>query len=195
MKGQASTDYVAILLLVAVVAAAAAAVADGTGIAEEVRRQMARALCVVGRGDCEVDRRPCTVASRRRSRGESLTVAVFKFGHDRTVVREQRSDGTIAVTLLERDERGLQAGVGGRLAVSLGRLQLALGGEATASALAARGDGTTWVLHDRRAADALVEALADHGLAAAQARGFGAPAALFGERSLSSAALGSLSEV
>jgi hypothetical protein len=191
MNGQASTDYVAILLLVVVVAAGTAAVADGAGIANEVRRQMLRALCVARRGDCEVDRRPCTVASLRRIKSWSLSIAVVRIGHDRTVVREERSDGSIAVSLVERGERGLQVGVGGRLSVSVGGVQLALGGEALGSALAARGDGRTWVVHERRDADTLVALLAAGGPDAA--RGLGRPAAVFGDRSLSSSASGSAS--
>jgi hypothetical protein len=191
MNGQASTDYVAILLLVVVVAAGAAAVAHGAGIGDEVRRQMLRALCVARRGDCEVDRRPCTIASLRRVKGWSVSIAVVKIGHARTVVREERSDGSIAISLVERGERGLQVGAGGRLSVSVGGLQLALGGEALGSALVARGAGRTWVVHDRRDADTVVGLLAALGRDGAGE--LGPPAAVFGDRSLSSTASGSAS--
>jgi hypothetical protein len=192
VNGQASTDYAAILLVVAVLVAAAAALADGTGIAEEVRRQMARALCVVRGGECEVDRRPCVTALHRHSEAKSLSIVIFKVGHDRAIVREERSDGTIAVTLLDRHERGLQTGVGGFLRISLGSSQLSFGGEATASGLAASGRGTMWIVGDRSAADALVDVLGhpDRVRDPEQMRRFPPPTAVISERGLSTSVSG-----
>jgi hypothetical protein len=188
MKGQASIDYVAILLLVAVAGASAASAARGAAVAPEVRRQMARALCVVRGGDCEVDRRPCVVASRSSADVMRVSVAVLRLGHDRLLVREQRSDGTVAVTLSEGDEGGVGLSTPGvHVRVSLGGRALGLGGEATAAALAARRAGRTWVLRDGAEADALVGVLRRPGRLARDpsvlAR-FGPPAADFNERGL-----------
>jgi hypothetical protein len=187
MNGQASTDYVAVLLLVAIVAGAAAAAASGAGVAPEIRRQMLRALCVVRGGECEVDRQPCVVASSSNADAARLSVLVVRLGHDRLLVRERRSDGTIAVTLSEGDEVGFGLSApSAHVRVALGRNALTLGGEATAAALAARRAGRTWVLRDPRSADALVGLLRD----AARSRdpralaAFGPPAATFNERGL-----------
>jgi hypothetical protein len=160
MKGQASTEFVAILLLVALATGAAAAAADGAAIAPEVRRQLVRALCVVRRGDCEVDRGPCVVASSSVSDSARVSIVVLRLGGDRLLVRERRSDGTIAVTLSHGSEAGLGlSSPGFHIGLSLGTRSIGLGGEATAAALAARRSGRMWLLRSNREADALADAL------------------------------------
>jgi hypothetical protein len=181
MKGQASTEYVAILLLVALVTGAAAAAADGAAIAPEVRRQMARALCVVRGGNCEVDRRPCVVASSSVSDSARVSIVVLRLGADRLLVRERRSDGTIAVTL----SRGGEAGVGisspgFHIGLAFGSRSIGLGGEATAAALAARRSGRMWLVGSERQADALVDALRHP----SRSRPLPPVAAVFNERGL-----------
>jgi hypothetical protein len=84
---------------------------------------------------------------------------VFRIGKDKTVVREQRSDGTTAVTVAYGKEGGLQSGEGVHVGLSLGHGGFSLGGELTAAAVATRERGYTWVLHDARAADALAGSL------------------------------------
>jgi hypothetical protein len=188
MKGQASTDYVAVLLLVAVAIAGAAGVAHGAGIAPEVRRQMVRALCVVRRGDCDVDRRPCVVASTSATDAAGLSIVVLRIGRDRLLVRERRSDGTVAVTLSQGGEGGVGLSAPGvHVRVALGGRTLGFGGEATAAALAARRAGRMWILPDAVQADALVDVLRHPARLArdpsALAR-FPAPAAVFNEHGL-----------
>jgi hypothetical protein len=158
-RGQATLEYAAIVLIVAVALAAAVAVAAarGDGIADAVSRQIVRALCIVMGGDCDREREPCVVASSTRTRENGLTIAVLWLGSDRTVVREQRSDGTIAVTYTEGDVAGLDAGAGAHVAV--GGRAVRLSGELGASVLARSGDGAVWELRDARQADALVERL------------------------------------
>jgi hypothetical protein len=181
MKGQASTDYVAILLLVVLATGAAAAAADGAAIAPEVRRQMARAMCIVRGGNCEVDRLPCVVASTSVSDSARVSILVLRLGSDRLLVRERRSDGTIAVTL----SRGGEAGVGisspgFHVGLALGSRSIGLGGEATAAALAARRSGRMWLVGSERQADALVDALRHPGSSSA----LPPVAAVFNERGL-----------
>jgi hypothetical protein len=155
-RGQAGLEYVGVVLLVAAVLGAVAMVADGSGIPQAVDRQMLRALCIVRGGDCEQDRAPCPVATDRRRDAVAARVLVFRIGHDKTIVREERSDGTIAITVAYGKEAGLQVGDGVRVALSLGHGGLSLGGELTAAAVATRERGYTWMLRDARAADALV---------------------------------------
>jgi hypothetical protein len=138
---------------------AAAMAADGAGIPQSVHRQMLRALCVARGGDCEQDRAYCPMATDRRRDAVAARILVFRIGKDKTVVREQRSDGTIAVTVAYGKEGGLQAGEGVHVGLSLGRGGLSLGGELTAAAVATRERGYTWVLHDAPAADALAGSL------------------------------------
>jgi hypothetical protein len=138
---------------------AGALAADGAGIPQSVHRQMLRALCVARGGDCEQDRAYCPVATDRRRDAVAARILVFRIGKDKTVVREQRSDGTIAVTVAYGKEGGLQAGEGVHVGLSLGHGGLSLGGELTAAAVATHERGYTWVLHDARSADALAGSL------------------------------------
>ncbi len=158
-RGQASVEYAAVVLCVAVALAGALVVVDATGVAESVRRQMARALCVVGGGDCDRDRRPCVIAGRRQSTDAHLTVAILRLGHNRVLVRERRSDGTVSVSFVRSTSGGVGLEVGASGHVSLGRWTVGLGGQATAAVLARIGSGRTWELPDDRSADALIELL------------------------------------
>jgi hypothetical protein len=161
-RGQASSDYVAVLLVVVLALGGAGAVASrhGRGIAQAVDRQMLRALCVARGGDCEVDRRPCVVASSRVVDRTTVTVAVVRLGHDRVIVREERSDGTVAVTLYERTTPGLEVGLGLRAGLTVDGRSLGLGGDVRGVAALAFARSRTWVVHDPRAGDALIERLA-----------------------------------
>jgi hypothetical protein len=155
-RGQAGLEYVGVVLVVAVVLGAVAMVADGSGIPQAVDRQMLRALCIVRGGDCDQDRAPCPVATDRRRDAVAARILVFRVGQDKTIIREERSDGTIAITVAYGKEAGLQVGEGVHVALSLGHGGLSLGGELTAAAVATRERGYTWMLRDAHAADALV---------------------------------------
>lgn len=159
-RGQATSDYVAAVLVVAVATLGAGAAARSVGagdVAGAVQRQVARALCVVGRGSCEVDRLPCVVAQRRTTDTASLTVAFLRLGHERVLLREERSDGTVAVTLVDRAKPGVVAGLGAHGRLRLQGRSLTVGGELSAAAVAVLGTGRTWILPDARAADDLLE--------------------------------------
>ena len=144
------------LLLVVVVLGAAGAAADGSGIPQSVDHQIERALCIVRGGECQQDRAPCSVDSGRRETAASARVLVFKVGGDKTVIRDERSDGTIAITVAYGRQSGFELAEGVHLAVSLGHGGIGLGGELTASAVATSEHGYTWIVRDPRAADALV---------------------------------------
>jgi hypothetical protein len=160
-RGQASGEYVAVLLVVAVALGSAATVSvRGAGIAQAVDHQWLRALCVVRGGVCEEDRRPCVTGARRQVDRASVTVAVLRLGHDRVLVSESRSDGSVAVTLLERTSPGLDVAVGVRAAATIDGRTVSLGGEFRGLAGPVFGRSRTWLVRDRRAADGLVARLA-----------------------------------
>jgi hypothetical protein len=156
-RGQGTLEYAAVILVVAVVllAAGGVAVAKGGGVADGFTRQVARALCLVGGGDCDRELEPCVVRSATHARESGLTIAVLRLGSDRTVITEERSDGTMLVTYVEADVLGLELGpgVGGRIG------PVRLGGDVGAAVLARSGDGAVWELRDRRQVPALVERL------------------------------------
>jgi hypothetical protein len=158
-RGQAGLEYVGVVLLVTTVLGVVAMAADGAGIPQAVDRQMLRALCVVRHGDCEQDRAPCPVATDRRRDAVAARVLVFRIGQDKAIVREERSDGTIAITVAFGKEAGIEVADGVHVSLSLGHGGIGLGGELTAAAVATRERGYTWLLHDPGAADALVRRL------------------------------------
>ena len=162
-RGQATLEYVGLVALVAVVLGVALALAGGGGggggeaIAGGVGRGMRRALCVVRAGECDLDVRPCVVGSHGVEDDGSVDIVVLHVGSNEVVLREDRSDGTSAVTFarLRRGGLELNAGVGGRLRI--GRRRFRVGGQATATLLALFGKATTWELPDRAAATRLVD--------------------------------------
>ena len=147
------------LLLVVVVLGAAGIAAEGSAIPQSVDHQLERALCIVRGGECQQDLAPCSVDTGRRETAASARILVFKVGGDKTIVRDERSDGTIAITVAYGKQTGFELAQGVHLAVSFGRGGIGLGGELTASAVASTEHGYTWIVRDPKAAGALVRRL------------------------------------
>ena len=82
-------------------------------------------------------------------------------GADATILRERRSDGTVAVTLVRGGSAGADVGFGADVALKLGGRSLGFGGEIRALGLAGLGGGRTWVVPDDAAADRLVARLGE----------------------------------
>jgi hypothetical protein len=164
-RGQGTVEYLAVVLLVAVVlgggATAAGATGAGADIATAVPREVIRALCIVRGGDCYRDRAPCDVASSSKSSSWAVTVAVIKFGHDKTVTVTERSDGTFAVTLDTAPVGGLETTTGARAKVSLGKRSFSAGADVTAGVTASYAHGKTWIVRSRAAATRLTAAIRD----------------------------------
>ena len=161
-QGQASAELVALLLLVAAVLGAAALAAGPAGarsaLGASVRREVARAICLVGAapGACTADHVPCVVSTRRTATDAHVDLLVLRVGGGRAVLREARSDGTVAVTLVDHLDGALQDAVGTRAEVWAGGRSFALGGEATAAAVVRAGRGRTWTFPSAAAADAFL---------------------------------------
>jgi hypothetical protein len=193
-SGQSTVEYVVVVALVlAVLLAAGAAWADGAPIAGAVSRQMAYALCLVTRGDCDEDRRPCTVASTDTTDEAGVTLFFIGIKGRRGVLVERRSDGTYAVTLSEGAGAGIDTGWGGEAKASFRGKSITLGGEARAAALAELGHGWTWVVPDEGAASAIVAEIRRNPLhVGSPPPGLGRPTVTYGEHGLSVSAGGSL---
>ncbi|MEA2227919.1 MAG: hypothetical protein QOF04_1549 [Solirubrobacteraceae bacterium] len=167
-QGQGTVEYHAVVLLVALVAGGGTAVAargDGPGIATAVPRQLIRALCIVRGGDCDRDRAACPVRSQTTRAGATVTIAFVRLGRHHVLLREERSDGTVALTLVEEGSGGVDVGTGARAALRLGRSRVAVGGEVRAAALIRTGSGSTWITRGA-AAQALERRLLTHFAAA-----------------------------
>ena len=159
--GQATAEYVAVVLVVALalIAAGAVAAARGGTVTDALTRQIARALCIVTGGDCDRELEPCVVSSATRTLRNGLTVFVARWESDRVVLQEQRSDGSVVVTYAEQEGAGIDADTGTGAHLAIGDRAVRVGGELAASVMARGGDGAVWELPDARAAAALVERL------------------------------------
>jgi hypothetical protein len=155
-RGQASLEYVAVVALVAGVVVLGATAANAAGIGKAVTAQVARALCVVGGGECDADRLPCPTRWRRDEGGWKVTMSVVRFGKGWFETLEERSDGTFALTRATTKERGLELSSGLRVEVK-GKEPLVLSGGAGLAQLAS--EGRTWVVADRAAAERISAAL------------------------------------
>ena len=116
--GQASAEYVAVLLLVgALLAGAGTAVAAG-GVGERVVTAVRTGICIVGGDLCRTADAaaaglpPCVTRERAEREGTSVDIAVLRIGEHGEWRLALRSDGGAVVTRLEEREAGGTAGVG-----------------------------------------------------------------------------------
>lgn len=161
-RGQGTIEYLAVVLVVAAAMAAAIALVSATGLGEQVFHAFRRALCVVTGGACDNAVRlasgPCVLSSQRRTDGDQLTVAVIQVGDRNVVLREDRSDGTTALTLVDGDSAGLDFGTGVGVRVRWGKSSLAVGGELRAAMIASSDAGRTWIVRgEAQVADRLMQ--------------------------------------
>src|SRR4051794_9458507 len=149
-RGQASIEYLGIVALIAFVLGALAVPAlAGADVAGAVLAQVRRALCIVSGGDCDEDRRPCAVDTHGVRESQHVDVGFLRYGQDRFTMRETRSDGTVAVTVLKDHRLGLDAGIG----VDAHAGSLASDVSVRGALLARLGSGSTVVFPTARDAD------------------------------------------
>jgi hypothetical protein len=150
VRGQASSEYVALLALVAVVLAGAGAATGLDGVPVRVVHALRTALCIVGGDVCRAaDARaaglaPCVVGERETGGGVTLTIVSLRLGEAGEWAVAERSDGSVLVTRSE-DAR---AGAGGGLGFELGSLEVGLSGSADFVV----GGGAVWELPSAAAA-------------------------------------------
>ena len=156
-RGQASVEWLAVVALVAVIFGLGAALAQAGYVGRRVTREMARAICLVGSGDCRRDQEPCVVGSQTTRQGMTVHLLFFRMGEDELGVVEERSDGTFAVTLEDGISGGLEASGGLKAAFQVGRLGFAIGGEVTAAVMARLGSGRTWIVGSRAEVQRILE--------------------------------------
>ncbi len=150
-RGQGTIEYLAIVLVVAGVMAAAIGLLAFTGLGGKVFDAFHRALCVVTGGACDQAAKvtgPCVLASEQHTDGGHLSILMVRSGERDVVLRERRSDGTIALTLIDGDTLGLDFGTGVGGSVRWGEKTWAVGGELRAAVLAGAESGRTWIVRD-----------------------------------------------
>ncbi len=150
-------EWLAVVVLVVVMLGLGAALAQAGYVGRRVTRELARAICLVGNGDCRRDQEPCVVGSEATRQGMTLHLLFFRLGEDKLGVIEERSDGTFAVTLEDGIKGGLEASDGLKAGVHVGKLGLSVGGEVTAAVMARLGRGRTWIAGSRAEAQRILE--------------------------------------
>ncbi len=142
-------EWLAVVVLVAALLGLGAALAQAGYVGRRVTRELARAICLVGSGDCRRDQEPCVVGSQANRQGMTVHLLFFRLGEDKLGVVEERSDGTFAVTLEDGIKGGLEGTAGLHAGVRIGTFGVSLGGEVTAALLARLGRGRTWIVGSR----------------------------------------------
>jgi hypothetical protein len=159
-RGQASIEYVGVVaLVVAVLAAVIPLTSAGPAIAGAVMDGLRRGLCLVTGGGCALDAGPCVVATSTIDERAGLDLVLVRVGRHSGILREDLSDGSIAVTELEDLEAGPRVGIGVHGHIHIDDLDIGLGGELNAALLAQLGGGRTFIVHSAEAADQLVDRL------------------------------------
>ena len=163
-SGQATIDYVAVVAVLAIVFGLAVGVAPAgaTGIVNAVTGQIRHALCLVGGGPCaDLRSKPCTVASTRDLHHFAVKILIVRIDHDRFVLREEMSDGTVRLTVARSGALGVGVGVGASAQVSVGESPAGTKNELEAAAQLSGGFGKVYVARDEREARAFMQALRD----------------------------------
>ena len=115
--GQASAEYVALLLVATLALAGIAAVAV-PGVGERLVRTVRTGICIVGGDVCRgADARaaglpPCLTRERSRRQETTIDIAVVRLGGNGEWQLALRSDGSAVVTRLAEAAGGATAGVG-----------------------------------------------------------------------------------
>ena len=163
-SGQATVDYLTVVAVLAIVFGLAVGVAPAgaTGIVNAVTGQIRHALCLVGGGPCaDLRSKPCTVASTRDLHHFAVKVLIVRIDHDRLVLREEMSDGTVRLTVARSGALGVGVGVGASAQVSMGGSPAGTKNELEAAAQLSGGFGKVYVARDEREARAFMQALRD----------------------------------
>jgi len=159
-RGQATIEYVVVVLLIALVLAIGGLVIAAPGVANTVVASMRQALCVVTGGGCvTVPGRPCTVASEAQDERVTVYAGVLRLDDHAGLLREVLSDGTVRITQIDDLGAGLSVGVGGEATLNVAGISLGTGEVAGAAAMGELGTRRSWLLPDAAAADRLVARL------------------------------------
>jgi len=158
-RGQAASEYVAILLVVVAALTGAATLAVAVpDVGERVVTTVRTGLCIVGGDVCRssdavaAGLKPCVTSQRSRRQDTTVDIAVVRLGGHGEWQLALRSDGQAVVTRLEENELGGTVGVG--LTFSPAGVDAA----ASASLVAGYRGGRAWRFPDARSAGAFLAA-------------------------------------
>jgi hypothetical protein len=158
VSGQASGEYVAILLVIAtVLAGGAAAAAAVPGVGERVVKTVRTGICIVGGDLCRsadaaaAGLPPCVTTARSDREDTTLDIAVVRFGAHGEWQLALQSDGSAVVTRLGENE------VGGTVGVGVTFSPADIDASARATGTVGYGGGFAWRFPDAAAARAFLD--------------------------------------
>ena len=161
--GQASLEYAGLLAVVAAVLVLTANVAGGSAILNGVVRGLERALCRVTGGDClATELKACVVRSRGTGGKLGIKLTFVKLGGSLSLLREELSDGTVDVTLIDGTDAAPTAALGASGGVRLGGKRQGGGAITQAELLVRLGRQRVWNRPDAASADRLVEDIREY---------------------------------
>jgi hypothetical protein len=155
-RGQASTEYVAILLVVVAALLAVAAVAV-PGVGERVVAAVRTGICIVGGDVCRssdaaaAGLAPCVTRARTSRAETTVDIAVVRLGENGEWQLALQSAGSAVVSRLDEGEAGVIAGVGFTFSPA------GIDASAHASVVGGYHGGRAWRFPDARSATAFVE--------------------------------------
>ena len=169
-QGQASTEYVAILLVVGVLLAVSTVAVAVPGVGGRITKTVRTGLCIVGGDVCRnsdavaAGLAPCVTSERSKRQDTTVDLGVVRLGGHGEWQIALRSDGQAIVTRLEENE------LGGTVGVGLTFSPAGVSADATASLVAGYHGGRAWRFPDARSAGAFLEgAMHDESVQAARA--------------------------
>lgn len=157
-RGQASPEYLAIVLLVITVLGGAAALTFG-GLGTEIAYGVRRGICAVAGTPCPArpravaDLPPCPTGRSAKAEDFSVSVAFLRLAGGLGVLEERTSDGRVTVTFSDTGAAGLTAGVGAHFSLGKARVGAEAGGDIGVTFSA----GRSWDFASQTLADAFVK--------------------------------------
>lgn len=164
-EGAAAVEWAGVLAVTALVVGALLA----SSIGQTLRTDVTATICaILGGADCggaatdgssgeppnqqltweEQPDRLCTLAERGGSQASTVTIGVVDLGGGQGYLKEERADGTVALTTFASSELGVSTGVGASAGAEAGPLDLEAAVEASAGAAAFRESGRMVVFDD-----------------------------------------------
>lgn len=143
-------------------------IANAAGISNGVIRGLQQALCIVSGGSCSATRlEACKVRSRETGGKLGVKFTLVKLGHSTSLLREELSDGTVDLTLIDETDGGVTAAQGASGGVRVGGSRIGGGAISQAELLARLGRRRVWHRPDAASADRLAARIREHVVAGA----------------------------
>lgn len=160
-RGQISIEWAGVLALVGLVVA----VLWVSGLGDKIAGATGTALCNIFGGDCGGEQSagprepafPCVISDSEGKLKASITVFSVKGGGEVKVLRQERSDGSVLITLAGGANLGAEFGLGGGADADAGATEVGLEAKLKAGVNGQVEGGGTWQFENGDQADEFVE--------------------------------------